>query len=122
LRSFLVDDSVHILNLLYRFRISDVDKLIRSQPAILVESEEEILIRLRLFLSISHKTFESFPVSSLGQGSLNISTDSELFLIDKSSKDSVTPIAYQALNGLILAYPGLLGMPSRFVFVTTEML
>jgi hypothetical protein len=108
---YIFETVVDLLDTLKEYRVADIDKVIRSFPNILLETDSELRSRLDFLYDLVSDSYAYIPTinsSMVSQFSYvpprssgRFSTDIDNKQIEKSIKEKTT----QNLNSLLMAYP-----------------
>ena len=117
---FVAYETLKVLTLIDSLKLSDMDKVIRTQPLLLLENSDEVRKRINFLLNLflENNTLNSYAWSptSASQG---LEASSWMRLLEKE----VDPLsaAQQQLSGIILTYPAILSIGFEYAFMLNKL-
>ena len=107
---FVAYEALQVLSLVNSLRLSDMDKVIRTQPMLLLENSEEGRRRVNFLLNLFLENNSSSSPSAVGSTITSQKGESSSWM--RLLENEVDPLAaaQQQLSGIILTYPAILSI------------
>ena len=114
---FVAYEALQVLGLVNSLRLSDMDKVIRTQPMLLLENSEEVRQRINFLLKLFLENSSSASPSAVGSTITSQSMDSGSWARLLEAEADPVAAAQQQLSGIILTYPAILSIGFEYVAV-----
>ena len=117
---FVAYEALKVLGLVNSLRLSDMDKVIRTQPMLLLENSEEVNKRINFLLNLFLENSSASSPSALGSVITAQKVDSSSWARLLETEVDPLAAAQQQLSGIILTYPAILSIGFEYVDLKTD--
>ena len=117
---FVAYEALKVLGLVNSLRLSDMDKVIRTQPMLLLENSEEVNKRINFLLNLFLENSSASSPSALGSVITAQKVDSSSWARLLETEVDPLAAAQQQLSGIILTYPAILSIGFEYVGLKTD--